>query len=74
MFTQHQLPKFLLAQKQADLQREIEHNKLVIEAEKARAHRQGFIANELHALSIWLIHKGERIHERYHARSNVCSY
>ena len=71
---QHQLPDFLVAQKQADVHREVEHDKLVREAEHARAYRQGFIANELHALSIWMIRYGERLHERYHARSNVCSY
>jgi len=71
---QHQLPDFLVVQKQADVHREVEHDKLVREAEQAGAHRQGFIANELHALSIWMIRKGKQLHKRYHARSNVCSY
>ena len=71
---QHQFSELLVAKKQADVQREIEHDKLVREAEQAGAHRQSFIANKLHALSIWMIRNGERLHERYHARSNVCSY
>ncbi len=70
----HALPELYIAQKQADVQREIEHNKLVREAKSVHAHRQDLIANKLHALGIWMIRKGERLHERYHAQSNVCSY
>ena len=70
----HALPELYIAQKQADLQREIKHNQLVREIKSVNAHHRAFIANQLHALSIWMIRKGERLHERYHARSNVCSY
>jgi len=70
----HSYPELYVAQKQADVQREIEHDRLVREAEKARSDRQGFIANELHALGIWMIRKGEQRHERYHVRSKACSY
>jgi len=70
----HSYPELYVEQKQADVQREIEHDRLVREAQKAIAHRQGFIANELHALGIWMIRKGEQLHERYHAQSKVCSY
>lgn len=70
----HAYPELYIAQKQADVQREIKHNQLVREAKSVHAHRQGFIANQLHALSIRMIRAGERLHERYHARSNACSY
>ena len=70
----HALPELYIAQKQADVQREIKHNQLVREAKSVNAHCQGFIANELHALGIWMIHKGEQLHERYHVRSQACSY
>lgn len=70
----HAIPELYIAQKRADVQREIKHNQLVREAKSANAHRQGFIANQLHALSIWMIRKGEQLHERYHVRSKVCSY
>jgi len=70
----HALPELYIAQKQADVQREIKHNRLVREAKNVHAHRQGFVANKLHALGIWMIRKGERLHERYHARSKACSY
>jgi hypothetical protein len=70
----HAYPELYIAQKQADVQREIKHNQLVREAKSVNAHRQGFIANQLHALSIWMIRKGEQLHERYHVRSQACSY
>jgi hypothetical protein len=70
----HGLPEAFIAQKQADVQREIKHNQLVREAKSVHAHRQGFVANQLHALSIWMIRVGEHLHQRYHAQSNVCSY
>ena len=70
----HAYPELYIAQKQADVQREIKHNKLVREAKSVNAHRQGYIASKLNALGIWMIRKGERLHERYHARSNVRSH
>lgn len=70
----HALPELYIAQKQADVQREIKHNQLVREAKSVNAHRQGFIAGKLHALGIWMIRKGEHLHERYRARSNARSH
>jgi len=70
----HALPELYIAHKQADVQGEIEHSKLVREAKSINAHRHGFMASKLHALGIWMIRKGERLHERYHVQSKVCSY
>jgi hypothetical protein len=70
----HAYPELYIAQKQADVQREIKQNNLVREAKSDHAQRQGFIANKLHALGIWMIRKGEQLHERYHVRSKACSY
>jgi hypothetical protein len=67
----NQLHEFLIAEKRADLERELEHNRLLHEAENARARRQGFIGNILHALSIWIIRVGERLHERYHVSAHL---
>ena len=63
---QHPFPEKFIAQKLADTQREIEHNKLVREAKKSSAPLQGWIANKMHDLSVWMICTGERLHERYH--------
>ena len=71
---QNPLPELYIAERQAELEREIQHHKLVREAENARAPRPDFVANILRALSVWMIHKGERIHKRYHSRSNVGPY
>lgn len=71
---QNQLLELLIAEKQAELEREIQHHKLVREAEKAKAPRQSFIANKLHALGIWMVRAGEWLHEHYHAQSKACSY
>jgi hypothetical protein len=67
----NQLHEFLIAEKRADLERELAYNKLIDEAENAKAHRQGFIANILHALGIWMMHIGERLHERYHVAAHL---
>jgi hypothetical protein len=68
---QHPIPELYIAQKQADLKREIRHNKLVREVKSASAPGQGFIANKLHALSIWMIRTGARLHERYHVSAHL---
>ena len=63
---QHPFPEKFIAQKLADTQREIGHNKLVREAKKSSSPLQGWIANKMHDLSVWMICTGERLHERYH--------
>lgn len=68
---QHPLPEFFIAERQAELERELEHNKLLYEAENARAYRQGFVGRMLHALSLWMMRNGERLHERYHVSANL---
>ena len=70
----NQIPEFYIAERQAELEREIQHDKLVREAENARAPHPDIVANVLHALSVWMIRKGERMHKRYHSRSNAGSY
>jgi hypothetical protein len=62
----NQLHEFLIAEKRADLERELEKNRLLHELEHAMARRRGFIGNTLHTLSIWIIRVGERLHERYY--------
>jgi hypothetical protein len=71
---QNPLPELYIAERQAEREREIQHDKLVREAEKGKAPRPDFIANILHALSVWMIRKGKRMHKRYHSRSNAGSY
>lgn len=66
-----QFPELFVAQKQADLQREIEHNNLVREAKSANAPYQGWIDNKMHDLSVWMICTGNRLHERYHAPTHL---
>jgi len=68
---QHPLPELYVAQKQADLQREIGHNYLVREAKSANKPFQGWAANKMHDLSVWMICTGKRLHERYHASTHL---
>jgi hypothetical protein len=69
---QHPLPELFVAQKQADLQREIAHIKLISEAKNTNRHiQQGWVANKMHDLSVWMICTGERLHKRYHAPSHL---
>ena len=68
---QHPLPEIFIVQKQADTRREIEHNKLVSEAKNANKHTQGWVANRMHDLSVWMICTGEHLHERYHAPTHL---
>jgi hypothetical protein len=65
---QHPLPEVFIAQKQADLQREIEHSNLVRQANNANSPIQGWVANKMHDLSIWMMCTGERLHDHYHAQ------
>ena len=65
---QHPLPELYVAQKQADLQREIEHNNL---AREAKLVQQGWAANKMHDLSVWMICTGKRLHKRYHAPTHL---
>lgn len=67
----NQLHEFLIAEKRADLERELAHNKLVHEAENAGAHRQGIVGKLLHALSLWMMRKGEQMHERHHVSGHL---
>ena len=64
---QHPFPEIFIAQKHTDTQREVEHNRLVIEAKNTNKQIQGWVANKMHDLSVWMICTGERLHERYHA-------
>ena len=68
---QHPLPELYVAQKQADLQREIERNNLVREAIGFDKPLQGWAANKMHDLSVWMICTGQRLHERYHATTHL---
>lgn len=63
---QHPFPEKFIEQKLADTRREIEHIRLVHEAKKTNAPLQGWAANKMHDLSVWMICTGERMHERYH--------
>ena len=63
---QHPFPEKFIEQKLADTQREIENIRLVHEVKGKNAPLQGWIANRMHDLSIWMICTGERLHERYH--------
>jgi hypothetical protein len=63
---QHPYPELYVKQKQADLQREIEHINLLREAKRANTPFQGWVANKMHDLSVWMMYTGERLHERYH--------
>ena len=69
---QHPLPELFVVQKQADAQREIEHSKLISDAKNANKHvQQGWVANKMHDLSLWMICTGERLHKRYHATAHL---
>jgi hypothetical protein len=69
---QHQFPELFVAHKQADLQREIEQNNLANEAINANKHiQQGWVANKMHDLSVWMIYTGERLHKRYHTPAHI---
>jgi hypothetical protein len=63
---QHPFPEKFIEQKLADTQREIEHIRLMRDAKGKNSPLQGWIANRMHNLSIWMICTGERLHERYH--------
>ena len=65
---QHPLPEVFIAQKQAELQREIEHSNLVREANNANIPIQGWVVTRMHDLSVWMMCTGERLHERYHSQ------
>jgi hypothetical protein len=64
----HPFPEVFMAQKQADVQREIEHNNLVREAKNANPPLQGWVATRMHDLSVWMMCTGERLHKHYHSQ------
>jgi hypothetical protein len=68
---QHPLPEFFIAQKRSDIDREIAHIKLAREAMNANKHVQGWVANMMHDLSVWMMRTGERLHERYHTTTHL---
>jgi Ni,Fe-hydrogenase I cytochrome b subunit len=68
---QHPIPELFMAQKQADIQRELEHDKLVREAKSTKNPIQGWIVEELHLLSLWMIITGERLHKHCHSTTNI---
>ena len=68
---QHPIPELFMAQKQADVQRELEHDNLVREAKSTKNPIQGWIVEELHYLSLWMIITGERLHKRCHSITNI---
>ena len=68
---QHPLPEIFVAQKRADIQREIEHSKLIREAKQANAPLPGWAADKMHDLSVWMMCTGERLHERYHTSTHL---
>jgi len=69
---QHQqFPELFVAYKQADLQREIEHNTLVREAKGTDAPLRTWANNKMHDFSVWMICTGERLHKRYHTSSHL---
>lgn len=63
---QHPFPELFVKQKLADTQREVEQEKLAREAKGTNTPLQGWVANKMHDLSVWMICTGERLHERYH--------
>lgn len=63
---QHPFPEKFIEQKMADTQREIEHIRLMRETKGKNTPLQGWFANRMHDLSVWMICTGERLHERYH--------
>jgi len=66
---QHPFPEKFIEQKVADTRKEVQHIRLVREAKSANTNAplQGWIANRMHDLSVWMMCTGERLHERYHA-------
>jgi len=65
---QHPFPEKFIEQKVADTRKEVQHIRLVREAKSANtsAPLQGWVANRMHDLSVWMMCTGERLHERYH--------
>jgi hypothetical protein len=49
-----------------DLRREIEQIRLEREAQNAKPRKPGWIERMMHALSVWMVTTGERLHRRYH--------
>ena len=69
---QHPFPEIFIAQKHADTQREVKHNRLVIEAKNTNRHiQQGWVTNKMHDLSVWMMCTGERLHKRYHTPTHL---
>ena len=58
--------EIIMDERRADFRREIEQLRLEREATLTKPHKPGWVGHRLHALSIWMIAAGERMHRRYH--------
>lgn len=67
----HQFPELFVAQKQAELEREIKHNNLLRESKSTYTPLQTWANNKMHDFSVWMICTGEKMHKRYHRASHL---
>ena len=69
----YQIPdiEIYVTEKLADIRHEVEQRNYVRAIERANAHIPGWVANQMHNLSVWMIQTGERIHEHYHTPAQI---
>ena len=65
MITEHPYPELFVAQKKADIDREIDQNKLVREAKKAKFPRQIWVANKMRSGEFRLPNRSRKILENF---------
>jgi len=60
-----------VSEKMADIRRDVEQRNYIREIEQVNSPVPGWVASQMHRLSVWMIRTGERLHKRYHAPAHM---
>lgn len=58
--------EILMEERRADFQREMVQLRLEREAQATKSRKLTWMQNRMHAMSMWMISTGERLHAQYH--------
>jgi len=58
--------EIIMEERRADFEREMEQLRLEREALSAMRHKPNWLDHRMHALSMWMVTTGERLHRKYH--------
>ncbi len=58
--------EIIMEERRADFEREMEQLRLEREAMSAKPHKPNWVDHRMHALSMWMVTTGERLHRKYH--------